>query len=428
MIRFLLASAAFIATPAYAETVAIVGGKVIIGDGSAPIEGGTVLIRDGRIIGAGLGVVVPANVRTVNANGKWVTPGIVAGFGRVGLAGVDAVDPSNDSEARTTPFNASLDVSPAINPDVAAIAINRAAGVTRAVVSPDAGNAIFGGQGAIIDMGADPDAVTKARAFQFVEFGETGSRLAGGSRPALFAAFRNALSEAKDYQAGRLREDALLKRADAAALVSVITGATKLAVHVESATDILAVLALKRDYSALDLILVGVTEGWRVASQIAAAKVPVIASAVNDLPDSFESIAATQSNVGRMKAASVTVAIGMINDNDTRQAMHAAQYAGNLVALTKVPGASGLGWDDAFAAITSKPADVIGMGGEIGSLKAGRRGDVVIWDGDPLEVTSGVSAVWIDGVPQPLATRQTRLRDRYAVPGEGALPKAYERK
>ena len=68
------------------------------------------------------------------------------------------------------------------------------------------------------------------------------------------------------------------------------------------------------------------------------------------------------------------------------------------------------------------------MGGEIGSLKTGRRGDIVIWDGDPLELTSGVSAVWIDGVPQPLATRQTRLRDRYAVPGEGALPKAYERK
>ena len=425
MIRLLLATAALIATPAYAETIAITGGKVVIGDGSAPIENGTVVIRDGRIIG--VNVAIPAGARTVDASGKWVTPGIVAGFSRIGLVGVDAVDQSNDSSARTSPFNASIDIVPAINPDVAAIAINRASGVTRAIVSPDAGNAIFGGQGAVIDTGADPQPITKAKAFQFVEFGETGARLSGGSKPALFANFRSALSEARDYQAGRLREDALLKRPDAAALVGVVTGATKLAVHVESATDILSVLGLKRDYPSLDLILVGVTEGWRVAAQIAAAKVPVIASAVNDLPDSFEMIAATQSNVGRMKAAGITVAIGMINDNDTRQAMHAAQYAGNLVALTKVPGAKGLNWNDAFAAITSKPAEVIGMGAEIGSLRVGRRGDVVIWDGDPLEVTSGVTSVWIDGVSQPLETRQTRLRARYATPGEGALPKAYDR-
>jgi imidazolonepropionase-like amidohydrolase len=128
-----------------------------------------------------------------------------------------------------------------------------------------------------------------------------------------------------------------------------------------------------------------------------------------------------------MKASGVAVAIGMIDDNDTRQAQQSTQYAGNLVALTRVPGASGLNWSDAFAAITSKPADVVGLGGEIGSLRAGRRADVVIWDGDPLEVSSGVTAVWIDGVRQPLTTRQSRLRDRYTDPKEGALPNAYDR-
>ncbi len=418
---------AFIGYRANAQTVAITGGKLVIGDGTAPIDGGTVVIRDGRIMAAGQTVTIPANATVINANGKWVTPGIVAGFSRLGLAGVDAVDPSNDSSAKGSPFNASLDIAPAINPDVAAIAINRAAGVTRAIVSPDAAATLFGGQGAMIDTGADRDAVTRARLFQFAEFGEAGARLSGGSRPALFAAFRNALAEAKEYQLGKLRDDAQLKPADAAALVPVVSGQTKLVIHVESATDIIAVLGLKREFPALDLVLVGVTEGWRVAGQIAAAKVPVIASALNDLPGSFEQIAATQSNVGRMAAAGVTVAIGMIDDSDTRQAMLAAQYAGNLVALTKVPGASGLNWNDAFAAITSKPARVMGMDTEIGSLKSGLRGDVVIWDGDPLEVTSGVEAVWIDGVKQPLETRQTRLRARYAAPKEGSLPKAFDR-
>ncbi len=426
--RRLLTILALFSAPALAQTIVITGGKLVIGDGSPPIEGGIIVLGNGRVVASGRNVTIPAGAQQIDATGKWVTPGIVAGFSRIGLAGVDAVDDSNDTSANTSPFSASLDVASAINPDVAAIAINRAAGVTRAVVSPEApGGSLFGGQGAMIDTANDASPVTRARLFQFAEFGEAGARRSGGSRPALYAAFRNALGEARDYQAGRLREDSILKRADAAALVPVVTGVQKLVVHVESAADITSVLALKRELPALDLILVGVTEGWRVAAQIAAAKVPVIASAVNDLPGSFERIAATQSNIGRMKAAGVTVAIGMIDDDDTRQAMYATQYAGNLVALTRVPGAVGMNWDDAFAAITSKPAQVIGLGSEIGSLQPGRRGDVVIWDGDPLEVTSGVEAVWIDGVRQSLETRQTRLRARYANPKEGDLPKAYDR-
>jgi imidazolonepropionase-like amidohydrolase len=427
MKALLAALMAFTAIPALAQTVAITGGKVVIGDGSAPIEDGTVVFTNGRVVAAGRGVAVPAGATVIDAKGKWVTPGIVAGFSRLGLAGVDAVDPSNDARANKSMFNAALDVAPAINPTVAAIAINRAAGVTRAIVSPDTGDAIFAGQGAVIDTGNDVAPVTKAKLFQFVEFGEAGARLSGGSRTALFVNFRNALAEASDAARGVFRDDAMLKRVDAQALIPVVNGQTRLLIHVESATDILAVLTLKRDYPLINIVLVGVTEGWRVASQIAAAKVPVIASALNDLPSSFDQIAATQSNVGRMKAAGVTLAIGMIDDDDTRQAQLSMQYAGNLVALNKVPGATGLNWNDAFAAITSKPAEVIGMGAEIGSLRVGRRGDVVIWDGDPLEVTSAVEKVWIDGVAQPLETRQTRLRARYATPQEGALPKAFDR-
>lgn len=426
MKHLLLACAALIAAPAAAQTVAITGGKLVIGDGTAPIEQGTVIVANGRIVAAGANVAIPAGATRVDATGKWVTPGIVAGFTRLGLVGVDAVDPSNDTEARNSPFNASLDMAPAINPDVAAMPVNRAAGVTRAIVSPDAGNAIFAGQGAVIDTGADFDPVTKAKAFQFVEFGETGARIAGGSRPALIAAFRTALAEAVDAAKGVFRDNALLKRQDALALIPVANGTMKLFIHVESAPDILSVLALKKDYPTLNLVLVGATEGWRVAPQIAAAKVPVLASALNDLPDSFEQLAATQSNIGRMKAAGVEVGIGMINDNEARQAQLSMQYAGNLVALTKVPGATGLTWSEAFAAITSVPASIAGLGAEIGALKTGRRADIVLWDGDPLEMATGVTDVWIDGVKQPLSTRQTRLRDRYNDPQEGRLPNAYD--
>jgi imidazolonepropionase-like amidohydrolase len=431
MMRLLLASAALIATPVEAQTIAITGGIVAIGDASPPVRG-TVVIRDGKVVAAGPSVAVPPGASVIDATGKWVAPGIVAGFSRLGLVGVDAVDETNDAGGGRSVFNASIDVAPAINPRVPAIAVSRAAGVTRAIVAPDVGDTMFAGEGAVIDTGGDSDAITKAQAFQFVEFGEGGARKAGGSRVAAHAFFRNALAEARDYARnpsaydGRSK-DSILMRRDAAALVPVVEGRMPLFVHVEGGPDILAMIALKKDYPALRLVLVGAAEGWTVARQIAAAKVPVIASALNDLPASFEQLAATQSNIGRMKAAGVNVAIGMIDDNDTRQAQQSTQYAGNLVALTRVPGATGLSWADAFAAISSKPAEIAGLGGEIGSLLPGRRADVVIWSGDPLELASAVEKVWIDGIEQDLSTRQTRLRDRYLKAGEGALPKAYER-
>jgi imidazolonepropionase-like amidohydrolase len=419
-------------TPAAAQNVAITNAKLVIGDGSQPVDGGTVVIRDGKVVAAGPGVAVPSGVRVIDAGGKWVSPGLFAGFTRMGIIEVDGVEDTDDSSAATSPFNAALDVAPAVNPRTSAITLNRSEGVTRAVVAPDNGGSIFAGQGAIIDLGSDMDAVTRPRAFQFMEYGEAGARAAGGSRTSAHALLRNALFEARAYARNPASyldrgKDAFLTRADAAALVPVVEGKVPLLVHVERGSDILVMLDLKREVPGLKLVLVGATEGWTVARDIAAAGVPVIASALADLPASFEQLAATQSNIGRMKAAGVTVGIGMINDNDARQARLVKQYAGNLVALGKLPGAAGLDWGAAFAAISSKPAEAMGMGADFGSLRPGRRGDVVVWNGDPLEIGTAAEQVFIDGVEQPLTNRQTRLRDRYLDPKEGALPKAYDR-
>jgi imidazolonepropionase-like amidohydrolase len=429
MKHFLLTAAALLALagPVNAETIAITGGKVVIGDGSAPIEGGTVVIRDGTVVAAGKGVTVPAGARTIDASGKWVTPGIFAGFSRMGLSEVDAVDGTNDKGGGKSGFSAALDVAPAIDPFRSPIAVNRTAGVTRAVVAPDADSKIFGGQGAIADLGADSEPVTKARAFQFVEFGEAGAGLTGGSRTGLYAAFRAYLREAQAHATGNdAFDDDLLKMEDAKALRSVLSGETRLLIHVEGANDMLRLLDLKREYPAIKMVFVGASEGWRVADKLAGAGVPVIASALNDLPATFELLGATQSNIGRMKDAGVKVAIGMINDRDSHQLRYTPQYAGNLVSLQKVPGATGLTWDEAFAAISSTPAEIMGVGDRYGSLKAGKAADVVIWDGDPLELYAAATKVFIDGVEQPLGNRQHRLRDRYRNPVEGALPKAYD--
>ena len=459
--RFRLIAAIMLAgaTPAAAETIAITGGTVALGDGSEPIPGGMVVIRDGRIVAAGnIRMKLPADTRVIDATGKWVTPGIVAGFTRLGLAEIDLGGDGADDTESTGPFSAAIDVSPSINPLASTISVNRADGVTRALVSPGTARSIFGGQGAVIDTGADMNPITAARKFQFVELGETGAQRAGGSRSSAHALFRNALREAAELsrydqpiRGGSAREfdererpvvrnpnesrlyrsdverseDILLSRFDAAALVPVLKGRQHLLVHVERASDIFAVLDLKREFPALKVVLVGVSEGWLVADAIARAGVPVIASPVNDLPSSFERLAATQSNVGRMENAGVRVAIGMINDDDSRNQFYERQYAGNLVGLSRLPGNAGVRWGEALAMITSRPAEAIGMGSELGSLAAGRRADVVIWSGDPLEGSSAAEAVYIDGVAQPLESRQTRLLQRYRYLPRRELPEAY---
>ena len=429
MKRALLTGAAplalLVAAPALAQSVAITHAKLVFGDGSGPVDNGIVLIQAGKVVAAGATVAVPAGVRTIDAGGKWVTPGLVVAVTDLGLVDVGAVDDSNDSDAEKAPFSAALDLSAAINPDDLPIQVARAGGVTRAAVAPVGTSSIFGGQGAIIDLGSDPDAVTVPRAFQYVELGEVGARRAGGSRAATYAVLFNALNEAKELElapAGPRRDDVLLTRRDAAALVPVVTGNQPLYVHVERASDIRMVLKLKREFPLLRLVIVGAAEGWLVAAELAKSGVPVLATPLTDLPNSFEQLGSTQSNVGRMKTAGVKVSLGAFGD----QPRYAPQYAGNLVGLAKVPGASGLTWGQAFAAISSGPAEALGMGDRFGSLKPGRAGDVVIWDGDPLEVSSGVVRVFIDGIEQPLTNHQTRLRDRYKNPGEGDLPKAFE--
>lgn len=459
MIRRVVASLLLAAAaPASAQTFAIVGGTVALGDGSDPIPNGMVVVRDGRIVAAGdIRMKLPDGTKVIDATGKWVIPGIVAGFSRLGLTDVSGgAQGANDEKADKSPFNAAIDIAPAINPNYQPVGVNRADGVTRAVVAPQTAHSIFAGQGAVIDTGADMDPITKRKAFQFVELGETGAEDAGGSRPSAYVLFHNALREAAELgryatpmrssstsgealrspmenpnesrlysRSAERSQDVLLTRFDAAALVPVLQGRQPLLIHVERASDILNVIDLKREFPQLKIVIVGGSEGWLVADRIAKSGIPVIASALNDLPASFEEIASTQSNVGRMRAAGVNVSIGMIDDDDAHKLFYERQYAGNLVALQKIPGATGVSWGEALAMITSRPAEAIGLGDQIGRLAPGQHADVVIWSGDPLEVTSGAEQVFIDGVQQPLETHQARLLERYRYLQRTDLPKAY---
>jgi imidazolonepropionase-like amidohydrolase len=420
------------ATPALAQDVTIANARLVLGDGSAPIEVGTVVVRGGSVVYAGPASGAPSGAAAVDAKGAWVTPGIFATVTTLGLADVSAVDESNDITAGETPFSAALDAATAINPTSQHILVHKAAGITRAATAMLPAGSIFAGQGAIIDLDGDATPVMRARAFQMINLGENGAERAGGSRAAAHALLRAALREAQAL-AGRggipattaidKGDAVLLTRFDAEALVPVVTGRQKLYVAVDRMADIRAVLALKAEYPKLDLVLVGATEGWLVANEIAAAGVPVIANGLVDLPETFEQLGATQSNAGRLAAAGVKVAINAATMQDPRRLQ---QVAGNLVALTRMPGATGMAWGQAFAAISSVPAEISGMGGKAGVLKPGALGDIVLWTGDPLEVGSVPTRVFIGGIEQNLTNHQTRLRDRYIDLDESARPKAYD--
>ena len=419
-------AAGLLASAAPAAVIAITGGTVMTGAGTT-LANATVVIDGGRIRSVGSGPA-PMGATVIDAAGKFVTPGLVVGMTRIGIDEVAGVAQANDTRAAKSPFSASLDVAPALNARDAEVAVSRAGGVTRAVVGPEAARDIFAGRGALVRLIDGPDILARAKAFQFVELGEDGAELAGGSRTASFALFRNALDEARLYAARRGADignhENVYQRADTAALVAVVDGGQPLVVHVERASDILAVLALRTDFPRLRLILFGAREGWMVADRIAAARVPVITTGTEDLPDAFETLASTRSNVGRLVAAGVVVGLGTAGGESSNQPRNVTQFAGNLVAQGRLPGGVGVSRDQAMTLITRNPALIFGMA-DTGTLAPGQRADVVVWDGDPLELQSAPVAVYIDGVAQPITSRQTNLRDRYLRLQHDALPLGY---
>jgi imidazolonepropionase-like amidohydrolase len=430
--KCVLLSMVLAAAPAVAAPIAITGATAHTARGEEVIRNATIIIDNGRITAIGAGLAIPAGATVIDAKGQPVTPGIVAVPSDLGLTEVGGVRETSDGSARTSPYSAALDMAAAINPGSLHFAIYRMAGVTRAAAVPDSGNAVFGGQGAVVSLAANGPTVTRPRAFQYVELGEAGARLAGGSRPAAYAQLIDLLDAAKRLAAnpaasvGGDDSGSLVKRRDVEALLPVLSGAQSLMVHVERASDILEVLKLKGRYPALRPVLVGAREAWLVAAQIARAGVPVITHSLYDLPDDFEGLAASRNNVGHLQAAGVTVVLGPLGGVGGTTPVNLPGYAGNAVGQGTVPGGKGLTKGQALASITANPARVLGLA-DTGTLEVGKRADIVLWDGDPLELMSSPVAVWIDGAAQPMTSRQTLLAQRYKALGRIDLPLQYPR-
>ncbi len=401
------------ASPAAAQSILIKGGRVITNTG-APLERGDVLISNGRVTAVGASLTAPAGATVIDASGKWVTPGVFAAMSEVGLSEISGSGAPNDASVTGTMVSAAADAGRAFDPMVTAVPVTRIEGVTRAAIAPSASGTLFAGRGALVSLDGRPDSVFRQRAFQVVELGEIGADRAGGSRAALWPVLEAALRDAREYPT-RYRSGqggAVLSEIDAQALQPFALGQGLFLVHIERAADIRELIRFARANPSLKFAIHGGAEAWLVADDLAAAKIPVILDPLVNLPDRMERLAARLDNAALLHRAGVKFAIAPGPGSvDAHQARLVLQLAGNAVA-------NGLSWDAAFAAITKTPAEIFGVGADLGALAAGRTADVVVWDGDPLEVQSAPTAVYIAGRAMPLVSRQTRLRDRYAPPAK----------
>ena len=280
---------------------------------------------------------------------------------------------------------------------------------------------MFGGQGAIVSLSGGVDSIVRAQTLQSVAMGEAGAVYNGGTRLGAWAALRHALDEARSYAANpgayalRPRKEGP-SLGDLKALGAVARGTQPLVVGVNSAMDIRTLIRLKAQFG-LNVIVLGGTEAHRVAGELAAANIPVILNPMLNLPSRFENLASTQDNAALLQKAGVTIAF-YDPPSGTHNLRLLPQLAGNAVA-------NGLSYEAALATLTINPAKIYGVADRYGSIEIGKAGDVVLWDGDPLELSSRPLRVIIDGRVTSLVTRQTMLRDRYRDLAKGDLPFAY---
>ncbi|GMU66659.1 MAG: amidohydrolase [Acidobacteriota bacterium] len=423
-VRGVLFSAVVLAggVAADAETIAITGATVHPVSGPV-IENATVVIADGRIAAVGADVAVPAGARVVDARGKVVTPGLLDSSAGVAAVEIGAYDDTTESRVEDDRLTAAFDVVDGLNPWATNVAVNRVEGIARAVVMPRPGKSLIAGQAALVSLRPlavpDPRAmVERAPVAMVATLGSGGAELAGGARAAALLRLREALEDARDFAANRRawesagRRDYALSRLDLEALAPVVAGELPLAVTVDRASDLLAAVRFAEEQH-LELIVVGGAEAWMVARELAAARIPVILNPMSNLPD-FESLGATLENAARLEAAGVTVAFASFDAHNARDLRHAA---GSAVAY-------GMPWDAALAAVTAVPARIWGIADRYGTLEPGKAADLVVWSGDPFELSTTAEHVFLDGREVGADSRQRQLLERYRRL-DGELPPAY---
>jgi imidazolonepropionase-like amidohydrolase len=393
-----------LAVPASAETIAITN-ATIYQRADKKLDNATIVIRDGKIADVGT-VAVPAGAKVIDGRGKIVTAGMIEASTMLGLIEVDLEDSGNDGRFGVHPveIHAGYRSSDAFDAQSVAIPVARAGGVTSAIVGPRGG--LIAGQASFVSLGAGVIAPVKPSVAMHAMLGPGASQMR--SRGYAIEKLRQLFDDVDAYRKNKAGFDRnqsrklAAERLDLEALIPVLEGRQLLVVSAQSDVDIRAALAIAAERK-IKIAIAGGQETWRLAKELAAAKVPVLLDPSENLPGNIAAADVRDDGPAILAKAGVQLAISTLGESSNARTIR--QLAGIAVS-------HGLPWAAGLASITSVPAQIYGVT-DRGTLDRGMVGDVVMWSGDPLELTSKVETVIIGGVVQSLETHQTRLRDRY---------------
>jgi amidohydrolase family protein len=396
------------ATVANAQDVLIRGATVhTIGD-QGVLNDADVLVRDGKIAAVGSGLSAPSGVTTVEAKGRVLTPGLFAGLTAIGIEEVSLEPTTVDSgvtlnaPAFELAWRPEFDVTNAYNPRSVLVPVAQVEGLTWTMLTPAGGEggALLTGQGGAVTLDGRYDAVLAGTRALFITLGGDANILSAGSRAGQWMLLDQAIRETRSPSSQD--EHLLLHPLGREALAKYLNGG-RVVFDVNRAADIRRAIAFAKR-NGMKPIIAGGAEAWIVADELARDKVPVLLDALVNLPYNFDDIGARLDNAALLDKAGVRIAFTQFNESHNARKIR--QLAGNAVA-------HGLPKEAAIAALTVQPAEIFGVAAERGRIARGQVADLVLWSGDPLEVTSAADQVWIGGRAVEMRSRQTELRDRY---------------
>ncbi|HAL23899.1 MAG TPA: amidohydrolase, partial [Stenotrophomonas sp.] len=367
------------------------------------LQNSDVLVQGGLIRAVGPGLVAPAGVTVVEANGRPLTPALFGGITEIGIEEVSGESSTVDSTLKIgeQPLRPEFDVTLAYNPASVLVPVARLDGIGFTALGAHTGGGFVAGQGGVVRLDGSADPIGP-RAL-YLRLGAAAAELTGQSRAAQWMLLQQMVDEAR----GQVPADsphALLTPAGRRTLARYLGGQGRIVVEVDRAADIRQLLRWAAR-EKVKIAIAGGAEAWQLAPELAAAQVPVFVDALGNLPSTFDQIGASLENAARLQRAGVPVAFAQREDA-SHNARKMRQLAGNAVA-------NGLPWADGLAGLTRVPAQVLGVADQIGSIEPGKRADLVLWEGDPLDVAHYAEQVWLGGRAMPMRSRQTELRDRY---------------
>jgi len=398
--------------PSFAQTYAIRNVRIVTVSG-ATIPSGHILIQDGKIAALGPNITIPSSAKVIDARGLTAYPGMIDAHTAIGLTEIDSISATQDIN-ELGDLNPHMKASAAINAQSEHVAITRANGVTTVLSAPD--GSLFAGQAAIINLDGwvTKDMLLKDSAATIINFprdvrlpanaNDRQRRDAEDARRKRLELLRKTLRDAQSY--ARLVDAKVDGDSDLAlrALVPVVKGEMPAIFTVDTAAEIKGALDIADEFK-LKAILSGCAEAWRVADLLRSKNVPVLFSGLLDLPTSdLDAYDSHYSTPAALSKAGVKFAFSAGGASSVRDLPF---QAGMAVGF-------GLDKDEALKAVTLYPAQILNIADKVGSIQEGKVANIIITDGDPLELLSHVKHLFIAGKPVELKSKHTDLYDTFS--------------